>query len=113
MRVKTALTSLALVAGLTFSGSAYAAMINGAEIPENEMAAVQQRCDELKVADDTQSLTTSSESNSSTDEGKPSDTGDDAIVDNAPAVNEAADATTTINLDEITLQACMDAGLSM
>jgi len=124
MRVKTALTSIALISSLAFSGVAYGATINGVDIPEDELAAVQARCDELKVADDTQSLSTTEDSDSTaTDDSMTSDeptgssdessAGEDAVVDNAPAVDEAANATGTIDLDTITLQACMDAGLVM
>lgn len=116
MRVKSALTSIALVAGLSFSGPAFAAMINGVEIPEGEMAAVQQRCDELVTADNTESLTadsstTADDNSASSADNNNDSSADDAVVETAPDVNEAVDATTKIDLETITLQACTDAGL--
>ena len=115
MRVKSALTSIALVAGLSFSGPAFAAMINGVEIPEGEMAAVQQRCDQLATAEATEPLATDAQANTEAD-AQSSDSEDDssaesALVEDVPNVNEVADATTKIDLETITLQACTDAGL--
>lgn len=111
MRVKSALSSLALVAGLLVSGSAFGqTMINGMEIPEGELAAVQERCDSLQVSEQTESLSEPRDG-----EGNPQSNPDNSgsQTEEEPAVNEMANATTTIDLDTITLEACQEAGLVM
>lgn len=111
MRVKSALSSLALVAGLLVSGSAFGqSMINGVAIPEGEMAAVQERCDALKLADTTDPLTDVDDGQGNAD-SNPDVSGNQTEEQTQP--NEIANATTTIDLETITLEACTEAGLVM
>ncbi|SFV30278.1 hypothetical protein SAMN05216456_0968 [Devosia crocina] len=113
MTIKSALSVVALT--VAFSGAAFAQgmTINGTTVPENEVPLVQERCDGLANAEATESLSaTSGDANSNsigsnTNEGT---AGNDALVENAPGVNEAANATSTIDLETISLQACVDGG---
>lgn len=107
MNLKTTLSALALTAAFAVTGPAFAqTMINGAAVPEADLPAVQQRCDELKTADDTASL-----ADTKAGDEVVKDAGDAATPD-APLPNEAANATTTVDLDNLTLEACVEAGLS-
>ena len=110
MQLKAFASTIALAAALAVSGPVYAqSMINGMTIPEAELAAVQERCDELKVAADTESLASEGQD---MDDETAEDAGE-AEVEDAPAADTGtAQATTpTIDLDTIDLQACVDAGL--
>ena len=107
MTIKSVLSVAALTIALTGASYAQGMMINGAAVSETDMPAVQERCDMLSNAESTEALS----------EGTETDTNDDATSDNdsattsdTPAVNEVANATTTIDLDTIDLQACVDCG---
>lgn len=118
MTIKSALSVVALT--VAFSGAAFAQgmMINGVAVSETDQAAVQERCNQLSTAETTQPLagTENEESNISNNDGNSgsssSTAGVDATVDSAPAVNEVQNATSTIDLDTISLQACMDGGFT-
>lgn len=103
MTVKSALSVVALTMALSGAAFAQGMTINGAAVSEADMPAVQERCDQLSTAESTQSLTESTTTEDST-------AANDAVVTNAPATNEAQDATATIDLDSISLQACIDGG---
>lgn len=104
MTIKSALSVVALAAGLV-AGPAFAqtaalpTMIGSITVPEAEAGAVKARCDELKVAAETESLV--EESDSETDDPTDDDTDDDA-ADGATAV--------TVDLDVITLEDCEASG---
>lgn len=109
MTIKSALSIIALTTSLAFSGSAMAqTSINGVDVSDSDLPALQERCDELSVAANESLVTNSSDSNtdSSADAGSA-----DATITDAPAVNEMANLTSTIDLDTVTLEACVDAGL--
>jgi len=116
MTIKSAISVVALT--VAFSGAAFAQgmMINGSAVSETDMPAVQERCDQLANAETTQPLSTTEDESSNTtnndgNSGSSSSTaGVDATVETAPAVNEVQNATTTIDLDTISLQACVDGG---
>lgn len=111
MTIKSALSVVALT--VAFSGAAFAQgmMINGAAVSETDQPAVQERCDQLSNAQATESLSpTTNETDASADASSAGTAGVDATIDTAPAVNEVQDATTTIDLDTISLQACIDGG---
>lgn len=114
MTIKSALSVAALTVALTGAAFAQGMMINGAAVSESDMPAVQERCDQLANAEATESLspTTDSASESSSDSsgGNDATAANDAVTENAPGVNEAQNATTTIDLDTIDLQACIDGG---
>ncbi|KFL29037.1 hypothetical protein JP75_23910 [Devosia riboflavina] len=80
--------------------------INGVAVSEADMPAVQERCDALSTAESTEAL---SEGNETEEANNVSGETDTSEAD-APAVNEGANATTTIDLDTIDLQACVDGG---
>lgn len=102
MRNTSVLTAAALVLGLSFSGASFAQgmTIAGVEVSENDRVAVQNRCDDLKLAADTTEIGAEIDS----------EAGDDAVVSGAPEVNEGDNALTTIDLDIISYQDCVDGG---
>ena len=107
MTIKSALSIAALTVALTGASFAQGMTINGVAVSEAVMPAVQERCEMLSTAASTEALS----------EGTEEDTNDNAAADNdsattdtTPGVNEAANATTTIDLDTIDLQACIDGG---
>ncbi|GHA16062.1 hypothetical protein GCM10007989_08830 [Devosia pacifica] len=110
MHIKTLVSTFAIGAALAFAGPAAAqTMINGTEISEDDMAAVEARCDELFVASATDSI--ANDNDDGIEEDNDSAGSIDATIEDAPDVNDLENATTTIDLDTIDLQACMDAGL--
>lgn len=137
MHFKALVSAIALGAAVSLSGSVSAqeVMINGIVIPEDEMAAVQARCDDLAEAAENESIVSESDDDEAADDGAADDgaadddaAGDDAAddadaaaddagdadatIEDAPEVNEMDEATTTvIDLATIDLQACIDAGL--
>jgi hypothetical protein len=107
MHVKSVVSALALSAALAISGPAFAqTMFNGAELSADDLPAVTERCEQLANVESTESLTESSDSAEDSTAG-----GADATIVDAPAVNEVQAATTTIDLDTITLEQCTEAGL--
>jgi len=117
MTVKSALSVVALT--VAFAGSAFAQgmTINGVVVPEDELAAVEERCLQLSNAEETESLTETEDDATDADDANDEEVGtnettggNDALTENAPNVNEVEDATTVIDLDTITLQACIDGG---
>lgn len=107
MTIKSALSVVALTVALTGGAFAQGMTMNGVAVSEGDMAAVQERCDQLANASTTESLTESSDSTEDTSAG-----GADATITDAPAVNEMADATTTVDLDTVTLEACTTGGFT-
>lgn len=109
MQVKTLISILAVGTALAFAGPASAqSMINGTAISADDLPKVQARCDELANAADTESLSEDTKENSTdTNAGAA-----DATVETTPQANEAANATSAIDLDTLTLEACTDAGLT-
>jgi len=105
MQFKVLASTAALAAAMIFAGPASAqSSIGGVAIPESELAAVQARCDELKTAEDVPSEST----NESPADAQLENPGDN---DTEAEASGAAEATTTIDLDTLDLQACVDAGL--
>lgn len=99
MHVKSVVSAIALSATMLLSGSAFAqTMFNGAEVSATDLPALQERCLDLSTAASTESIA-----------GQPSvtsDTAGDAAAASVPQVNEAQNATTTIDLDTVTLEQC-------
>ena len=107
MRVKSIVSALALTTAFALSGPAFSqTMFNGAELSADDLPAVTERCEQLATAASTESLI--EESNSSEDSTAG---GADATITDAPAVNEAQQATATIDLDTVTLEQCTEAGI--
>ena len=104
MTIKSVLSVAAITLALSGAAFAQGMTINGAAVSEGDMAAVQERCDQLSNAASTESLTEDTD----TTDGTAGDA--DATIADAPGVNEAQDATSTIDLDTIDLQACIDGG---
>jgi len=118
MTIKSVLSVAAITVALTGAAFAQGMTINGAVVSETDTPAVQERCDALANAASTESIapttedgkasgTEGGESNSAT-----STTSADATLDNAPTANGAQNATTTIDLDTITLEACTEGGFT-
>lgn len=82
--------------------------IAGAAVAEQDMEAVQARCDDLQLAKDTQSLT-STESSDDQATGTASDAGapDSGTISDPAADSESA---STIDLANITLENCEEGG---
>lgn len=107
MNFKAIASVVAISSAVLISGPANAQsmMIGAQTYTEDELPAIQERCDQLNLAATTESLTEESE------EVAESAGEADATIEGAEDVNEVEDATTTVDLDLITLQECKDAGL--
>lgn len=108
MTIKSALSVAALTVALTGAAFAQGMTMNGVAVSETDMPAVQERCDQLSNAEATQSLSPTVDSSSET--ASNGTAANDAVIENAPSTNEVQNATTTIDLDTISLQACIDGG---
>ena len=107
MTIKSALSVVALTVALTGASFAQGMTLNGVAVSEGDMAAVQARCDQLANAEGTESLTDATDSSEDSSAG-----GTAATVTDAPAVSEIQDATTTVDLDTVTLEACATGGFT-
>lgn len=105
MQVKTLFSVMAVATALSFAGPAFAeTTINGAVVSSNDLPKVQARCNELAGTTDN-SLTAK-------DPGPKSDAAAaDATTTDTPKVNEIDQATSTIDLDTLTVEICTTAGL--
>lgn len=115
MTIKSALSVAALTIALTGAAFAQGMTINGVAVSEADMPAVQERCDQLANAEATESLspttdTTPGDTSDDASGGNDGTAANDAVTEEAPAVNETQAATATIDLDTIDLQACTDGG---
>lgn len=111
MTIKSALSVAALTVALTGAAFAQGMTMNGVAVSEADRPAVQERCDQLSNAEATQSLTDSSNDTATeATDSNDSTAANDAVLENAPATNEVQNATTKIDLDSISLQACIDGG---
>lgn len=114
MTIKSALSVAALTIALTGAAFAQGMTINGVAVSEGDMAAVQERCDQLANAETTESLApttdTAGDAGGDSSGGNDATAANDAVVEEAPGPNEAQAATATIDLDTIDLQACTDGG---
>lgn len=114
MTIKSALSVIALAAGLV-AGPVFAqtaalpTMIGSIAVPEAEAGAVKARCDELKLAAETQSLVEDSEAD---DDAAADEEGDDAAGDAALVDEPESDGATavTVDLDLVTLEDCEASG---
>jgi hypothetical protein len=114
MNIKATISTIALVAGLALTGPAFSqTILNGVEVAEDDLPAVQQRCDEL-LADDTQSLV-SDDANEDDDNSADAGNGEPATeadtLNSQPEAAGTANTFTDVDLETITLEACVDAGL--
>lgn len=105
MQVKTLFSVLAVATALSFAGPAFAeTTLNGAVVSADDLPKVQARCNELAGTTDN-SLTAK-------DPGDKSDAASaDATTTDTPKVNELDNATSKIDLDTLTVEACTTAGL--
>lgn len=136
MRIRTLVSPLALAVGLAMTGAASAQVtIGGQTVLEEDMPAVQQRCDELALAartgagdtdttqsddqdddagddtgDDTDNGTDNGTDDGSDDTGTDDTTTSDANGDFGTA-DEVDNALTGVELNSITLDQCIEAGL--
>jgi hypothetical protein len=113
MTIKSALTVVALAAGLVAvpafaQTAAMPTMIGSLTVPEAEAGAVKARCDELKVASETESLVSVDESEDDDAESTETEPAGDAAIVNVPATDGAT--AVTVDLDVITLEDCEAGG---
>lgn len=109
MQVKTLVSIVAVSAALAFSGPAWAqTMFNGAPLSADDEPKVQARCDELANAENTESLAEQTNADDDANDAGQAAAGAEAV----PQANEAENATSTIDLDTITLEMCTEAGLT-
>lgn len=112
MHAKSVVSAIALSAALALSGPAFAqTMLNGAEISADDLPAVQERCDQLKLAADTSGVSNDAQPEASDADETSSAADASTETEGAEPVDETAEALTTIDLDTITLEACVEAGL--
>ena len=114
---KYALSTIALLAGLTMGGSAFAqTQVGNNDVSDADLPYVQQHCDALRLADMNESATASTTpADEATDAAEEGDANADATADSEPtgieADTAARNSSTTVDLDTITLDDCRAAGL--
>lgn len=107
MTMKSTLSAVALLAGLTLSSSVFAQSMLGDMDISTDMEGAQAYCDTLALDDlneDTAGENPNSEDNLDTDQDR-----DDGTTE--PDTNAAADSTDTPDYSAITLDDCRSAGL--
>ena len=110
MTIKSALSVVALAAGLV-AGPAFAQssmMIGTQSVAETDVGAVKARCADLKLADETQSL--SDDANTDTDDEETADdtVAGDADIEDVPATD--SETALQVDLGIITLAECEAGG---
>jgi len=106
MNFKMITAASAIVLGMAFAGPSFAeTMIGGVSVSDADLPKVQEKCDTLNTATSlsTDSTTTANPSASSTESATPA-AGATAGV--------ATGATTSLNVDAITIEQCKEAGLA-
>ncbi|ODT69618.1 MAG: hypothetical protein ABS75_16180 [Pelagibacterium sp. SCN 63-23] len=103
MTIKSALSVVALLSGVAFSGAAFAqTMVGNNDVSETDLPYVQQHCDALSLAD----------MNSNVAGEDPLQPGNDENNQSGEEADTAArNTSTTVDLDTITLEDCVAAGL--
>jgi len=116
MTFKTVTCAIVMGSALMFGGAAYAdTMVGSSTVTDVDLPAVQARCDALNADGAPVSLTENTDDNTSS-EGA-GDTGDtnsatgSGMVSTSEVPGATAAATTSINLDSVTLEQCKTAGL--
>ncbi|WP_375600130.1 hypothetical protein [Devosia sp. Naph2] len=105
MTIKSALSAIALSAGLIATPVfAQGMMIGTQTVAEADVEAVKARCADLKLAAETESLS-STDTNNPNDDATADDTvAGDAAIDNVPATD--SETATSVDLGIITLAEC-------
>jgi hypothetical protein len=111
MKIQAIVSSVALAAALTFSGAAVAQnMMNGMEIPAEQIPAFQEKCDALRAAG-TASLTTSDDQSDTTDA-----TATGTVATDSTATDETSDPAAQDNWElamaSLTIEQCDEAGFA-
>ncbi|ODT79258.1 MAG: hypothetical protein ABS76_20575 [Pelagibacterium sp. SCN 64-44] len=103
MTIKSTLSVAALLAGVVFSGSAFAqTMVGNNDVSDADLPYVQQHCDALKLADENSDVAgTKPDEETTNEDGRTGLEADTA----------ARNSSTTVDLDTITLDDCIAAGL--
>ncbi len=114
MKVRLILSSAALAAALSLSGGAFAQnMLNGVEIPLDQVENFKGKCEALQ-AEATASLTTTNESGTEDDATDPTQTG---TVEGTPSETDSPDPAAQENWPEalasLTLEECEAAGFGV
>jgi hypothetical protein len=118
---KYALSTIALLAGLTMGGSAFAqTQVGNNDVSEADLPYVQQHCDALLLADvNDRADETTTPDGATTEAGDDADSGSNIDADGVPTTEPtgtevdtaARNSSTTVDLDTITLDDCRAAGL--
>ncbi len=104
MTIKTALSAIALSAGLLATPAfAQGMMIGTQAVAETDVEAVKARCADLQLASETESLVSGTDSDSEDDTADDSVAGN-AAIDNVPATD--SETATSVDLGIITLAEC-------
>ncbi len=100
MTIKTTLSVVALLSGIALSGAAYAqTQVGNNDVSDADLPYVQQHCDALHLANMNSDIAGTDPANQSEkDEATQADT-------------DARNTSTTVDLDTITLEDCVAAGL--
>jgi hypothetical protein len=111
MKLQAIVSSVALAAALTFSGAAVAQnMLNGMEIPADQIQTFQDRCEALR-AESTASLTT--DSNANIDQTTTSSVdSEDPVTSSSTDADPAAQDNWDTALASLTLEQCDEAGFA-
>lgn len=111
---KYALSTLALLAGMTMAGSAYAqTQVGNNSVSDADLPVVQQHCDALALADlndDVAGTNPNDDADDATEDGDETTT-QDSEPTGIEADTAARNSSTTVDLDTITLDDCRAAGL--
>ena len=103
MTIKSTLGVVALLSGIALSGSAFAqTMVGSHEVSETDLPIVQQHCDALALADQNSGAEAQQPSESTTNADSQTNVEEDTA---------ALNASSTVDLDTITLEDCRTAGL--
>jgi len=113
MQVKTFASIIALGTALALAAPAAAqTQFNGTALSADDLPKVQARCDELANTASTESLAEDNEGGDDDGDRTNDETDDNSDAGGAPQANAAANATSAIDLDTVTLEMCTEAGLS-
>lgn len=112
MRIQVLISAFALSAAMSFSGAAFAqTTLGGVEVLPADLPAVQERCNVIANAAETQSISTTDSDEATEDKAQdPTTSADaDANIESVPALTDSG--TTTFDLETINLDDCKAAGL--
>ena len=109
MKLRTMISSLAVISAMTFSGGAFAQMIGGVQVPAEQWPSFEQKCQALTVAATETLATPNNESDDATATGSVVANGED------DPEHSNSDPASSENIDQLlaglTPEQCAEAGL--